>query len=192
MNRAGKRIDVHIAAGGAHGFDDVISRFGGGDETPVRVIIRLHRQQRDTQRPVHRRLAGHRLVGVETEPGVFVFGPGLHDGLLRLKRSPSEQHAVRHGLAVRQRDFDGPNAVADLNRCGDDVAHLRLPVRTYDLAAIDHLGRAEDFNILAVFHRVHAEAHLRLMLGPESLYRESVQGGGAGAGINLGFDRGQA
>src|SRR5262245_25882569 len=78
-------------------------------------------------------------------------------------RLPAQQHAVGHGIAVGERDLDGPLAVADADRRGDDVAHLALAVGARHAAPVHDAGDTDDLHVVAARDGMHAEAHL---LGP--------------------------
>ena len=104
----------------------------------------------------------------------------------------AQQHVAGHAKPVGEGQFDGPCLAADHEGGGDHVAIFAFAIRRGDGAPIDHIRRAGNDKIVAPGNGVHRKAHLWGGGRSEGFDVKRVKRRGAGAGIDLDLERGQA
>ena len=122
--------------------------------------------------------------------GVKEGGGGVdeHAGLQRLA---ADEHAKAHALAVGERNFDGPAAVADFDAGRDDVAQFGFAVGACDHALVLNRGGAVDFDGRAARDRVDLEADVFDPILSKWLDEAGVERAGFGASVDFDLERGK-
>jgi hypothetical protein len=127
IDRRRQRVDRHGAARRVDHLRHMALRLGGLFQALGGIVLRLARQDRDPQRTVHRFAARQVLIEIIAQ-GLLRAGLGGADHHVVKDRGPAQQHAIRHALAIGQRDLDRPGALANGDIGFDHPAQLRLAI----------------------------------------------------------------